>query len=904
MTTTRHPKGRLLPVLMAVAALGHIGATWAAEAAPAADTGSTTDWRDQVLYLAMIDRFDDGDPSNNDQGAGVFDPRDGGKYSGGDLAGVRRRLDYIQGLGITGLWITPAVANQWWDPEVAFSGYHGYWATDFSRIDAHYGNDEDFVGLGTDLHARGMTFVQDIVVNHMGNFFTYDRWQDGEPTLGWRRTRGSRPVDRPTAWPFSQNDPNDPAQRALSVYHWTPKINDHAQVRQEHDFQLAELDDLDTESPAVRRALRKAHGDWITRAGVDAFRVDTAFYVPPEFFVDFLHADDPEAPGVMRVARAAGKPAFHLFGEGWGIDRAFDDTQMRKIDAYQRVDGGLPAMIQFPLYGSFGDVFGRGRPTYELAWRIERTLAIHADPWRMPTFVDNHDVERFLASGDVAGLKQALMAMLGLPGIPVIYYGTEQGLRGQRDAMFAGGFGSGGRDHFDTGSDLYRELSALVALRRNHRALSRGTPRLLAANPAGPGAIAWRMDGDAEAERREGRTTSVDVPSIVLAMNTASGEHLLELHDLVPGTRLVPIHALDGDAPALVADAEGRIARAMPPRAGWAWRIEGPTGAANGKPAAPEAPQARAQEPAPPLSIDDLPTTPVEADLVVTGTADPAAGDGLRLVINGDLANAKPVRPDADGRWLATIRTDDFLDPTIAHRVQLFDTRSGRVSSARTFHARPDWKPLATAEDPADDDAGPEGTYRYPRDPSYAAQASMDLRGLKLSGAGGALALEIEMGELLAGWNPSNGFDHVAFSLFFDLRDVAGPDLGEGVATMPKQNAVLPGDGRWQRRLRAAGWSLAMFDHNGASAEADGRPITLGATVRVDRERRIVRFELPASALGHRDSLAGLRVHAFTWDYDGGWRGLEPGGGGHTMGGGSGTAGDALWMDTMVVRVP
>ena len=80
------------------------------------------DWRDQVIYFAMIDRFDDGDPSNDDQHAGEFDPHDGAKYSGGDLRGVERRLGYIEALRATALWITPAVANQWWNPRSHYGG--------------------------------------------------------------------------------------------------------------------------------------------------------------------------------------------------------------------------------------------------------------------------------------------------------------------------------------------------------------------------------------------------------------------------------------------------------------------------------------------------------------------------------------------------------------------------------------------------------------------------------------------------------------------------------------------------------------------------------------------------------------------------------------------------------------
>jgi hypothetical protein len=121
---------------------------------------------------------------------------------------------------------------------------------------------------------------------------------------------------------------------------------------------------------------------------------------------------------------------------------------------------------------------------------------------------------------------------------------------------------------------------------------------------------------------------------------------------------------------------------------------------------------------------------------------------------------------------------------------------------------------------------------------------------------------------------------------------------------MPLQNATLPDGMRWHRRLRVGGWNNALFASDGASATIEGRPLAPGARLRVDCERRVVRLELPASALGQRESLAGLRVHATTWDYDGSWRRLEPEGSGHTFGGGDGANGDALWMDAMTVTVP
>lgn len=842
------------------------------------------DWRDQVVYFALVDRFDDGEPRNNDQGAGEYDPADHRKYSGGDLRGLTRRLDYIRGLGATALWITPPVANQWWNPRSRYGGYHGYWAERFDAVDPHYGTLADYRALARALHAHGMYLVQDVVVNHTADFFHCTHAGDAaDAAARCRRHPDARGRRAPAQPPFDRNDPQDPRHRAADLYHWTPDIRDFTDPAQVLTWQLAGLDDLNTEHPVVRRALRKTYGDWIRRVGVDAFRVDTVFYVPAAYFRDFLDAADPRAPGVRHVARATGREDFHVFGEGFALDRAYEDTQARRIEAYARDAAGplLPAMINFPLYGTLTEVFARGRPTAELGHRITSMMQVHADPHRMPTFVDNHDVDRFLAGGSEAALKQALLAILTLPGIPVIYYGTEQGFTASRAAMFARGYGSGGRDWFDPDAPLYRFLQGAIALRRAHPVFSRGVPRVLAESAASPGAFAYRMDYDPRADARAACAACTAQTALVV-FNTAEHTVLLDrlATGLPAGTRLAGRFALAGTVPEPSVAADGTLSLVLPPRSGTVWLAQTPTAVAPATAPAPtlDPPQPRAGE-----------------RVAVSGTAAP--GTRVQLVVDGDLDAATTALTDATGRWRAELDTDALAEE-VEHGLVAWDAQRGQASPRQRFRITRDWQLVAEREDPAGDDTGPAGRYVYPTDPGWAARQG-DLRRVRVWRAGRALKVELTLGALTALWNPAHGFDHVALTLFVELPDTPG-----GAQVMPQQNATLPAGMRWHRRLRAHGWSLAWSDPEGATATHEGRAQVPGPQLTVDRARHTLTLTFTARALGRPATLHGARLYVSTWDYDGGFRPLAPVADTHRFGGGDGTRDPLVLDDSGVIVLP
>ncbi len=842
-------------------------------AAPARLHVPSPDWRDQIIYFAMTDRFDDGDPRNNDMGAGEYQQGDSSRYQGGDLAGAIRRLDYIRGLGATALWLTPPVANQWTDPSNSYTGFHGYWAENFKAIDRHMGTLADYQKLSRELHRRDMYLVQDIVVNHTGNYFRLRPESDGtDPARFYEPHTGSPPVSRPSQWPFSMNDPRIPEQRRAGVYHWTPDISDNSNHDQELNYQMAGLDDLNVESLIVRRALRNSYGYWIREAGVDAFRVDTALYVPAEYFEDFLYSRDVAAPGIFAVARTSGRQRFHVFGEAFAIDRPGETDKARRIETYVRSPEGrprMPGMLNFPLYGSLVDAFARGRPSAELGQRIESMMRVHSRPHLMVNFLDNHDVDRWLAGGSEVALKQALLAIMTLPGIPTLYYGTEQGLVEQRASMFAAGVGSGGRDRFDTASPLYRYTASAVALRKAHRLFSRGLPTVLRGTAVGPGALAWKMVRGKDAA--------------VVVFNTSDTEVLLDslATGFARGTRLVGLFGIHRKPSDIVVGEGGRVTLRLPARAGMVWRAAGTTGSVR-------------RSPGPRVTLEPLPSASVEGDFTVAGMA--YGVERVGVVVDGDLAGATVAIPDAHGRWKALVSTRRMMEPAVDHRLVAW-AEAADPTPPLNFRVSLPRQLVADVEDPAGDDRGPTGRYRYPAERTFG-PGTMDLRRIRALTAGGALRIEVDMQSFSTIWAPLNGFDHVAFTIFVEL-----PGRRDGVRVMPYQNAELPAGMRWHLRLRAHGWSNALFAPEGAGPAADGVPITPMAQIESDPATKTIRFTLPSAALGDPDSLSGARIYITTWDYDGGYRPLSPEGGPFVFGGGSATE-PRIMDDSGIIVLP
>ncbi|MEO1573877.1 MAG: alpha-amylase family glycosyl hydrolase [Pseudomonadota bacterium] len=790
------------------------------------------DWRDQVIYFLMTDRFDDGDPSNNDQGVGEYDPTRESHYSGGDIQGVIDRLDYIERLGATAVWLTPIVANQWWSEHTEYGGYHGYWATDFSRVDAHAGTLEDYQRLSDRLHRRGMYLVKDIVVNHTGNFFNYRGGQDGynpedtSENFLWLEPADS-PQRAPTQAPFDLIDRANPTHERADIYHWTPSIVDYRNVDHQFTYQLATLADIKTTNPVVIDAFKTIYGDWIRTAGVDAFRIDTVRYVDHAFFHRFMH----DADGIHASARATGRDHFLAFGEVFDTSKPYRNDGEKRVASYlgtpQRPE--LNSIISFPLHHDLKTVFAQGLPTDHLAYRIRQHMQIYDDPYVVPTFIDNHDMERFLASGDRAGLYQALTALFTLPGIPVIYQGTEQAMTASREAMFAGGYGSA-EDKFDTTSDFYTTIRHLARLRTGDRIFTRGELEIIASDRNGPGLLAY-------VRRYEGRT-------VLLMFNTARHRVLVNAVAVADHAGwLKPLHGGVGDG-TLALDAAGHLTTELPGRSivlAELIRDE----------------QFAGERKRPVIEAVVDPSEAVTRDLALSGRATP--GRALLLVRNARLSDAVRVPVDDNGRWTHTWPVRNLGRERVS--LVAYQPETGTASAPLEFETRVDTAThRVSVEDPANDDVGPTGTYAPPQHEQSVGQ--QDLLGVDARIGGDVLELTLTLRALTDDWIPPNGFDNVAFSLFFDL------DPNTGVTTLPLLNADMPGDGRWDMGHVIYGWGNTTFSSDGAGADRQGTRFGVAPKASVDKPARTVTLRYRASDFGI-DTWRRARVFITTWDITG-----------------------------------
>lgn len=475
------------------------------------------------MYFALIDRWADGDTANNRKVPATYDPTKPHYHHGGDLEGLRQKIPYLKSLNINALWITPPVLNQNFNPDSSITGYHGYWASDFRRLDPRWGTLREFKRLGRELEENGIALIQDVVVNHTGDYF------EVQPNGVLHFHNSNRPKQ-----PLLRHFPPNSAEghryswhtTRRSLYHRLPSIQNYRDSLQKLQGQMAGLDDLRTESPALRRRLRRAYQKWVKRGRLRGMRMDTPLYVEKDFWEDFLHRRGVFNPGMQQIAERGGRNLW-TFGELWTHSEAWSDLGEKEAATYTLPGQGLDAALQFPLQKTMMEVLGGTRGTAHLSYRLDAQQKHFPNPLTRIQFLDNHDMPRLRSRLDSLRSAQALLLLYTLPGIPVLYYGTELGTQVPRATLFQSNLENGPFTSF------IRQLSTF---RRRYPILQTTEPTILLDSRLGSPAWVALVGGRWLVAVNPGKQAA-QVPDSLITRSLGNGWTILEKPEIHIGGR-------------------------------------------------------------------------------------------------------------------------------------------------------------------------------------------------------------------------------------------------------------------------------------------------------------------------------------------------------------------------------
>lgn len=342
------------------------------------------DWDEAVVYFMMTDRFFDGNESNNTaSGADTYGKNNPGLYHGGDFAGVTAKLDYLQDLGVNTIWLTPIVENVKGvavtvegSKDVPYNAaYHGYWASDFTKLNPTLGTTEEFKTMISEAHKRGMRIMVDIVVNHAG--------YGSESTSTFAGMLRDKSI--------SEGD----------IKSWQDGLPDFA-----------------TENADVRAKLVEWQTSWMKDYGVDYFRVDTVKHV------------DSTTWAALKNSTTEVNPSFKMIGEYYGAGYASNGSTLGTGQMDADLDFDFNDQATSFVSGNISSVesFLSSRNTaLNNAYMTGQFLSSHDENGFKAALMNGKGYTEDEATS--AALVAATL-QLTAKGIPVIYYGEEVGLSG------------------------------------------------------------------------------------------------------------------------------------------------------------------------------------------------------------------------------------------------------------------------------------------------------------------------------------------------------------------------------------------------------------------------------------------------------------------------------------------
>ena len=466
----------------------------------AAPFPSPEDWRDRWIYFLMLDRFNN--PSSPPAHQPFDDPNFYG-FQGGKFSGVQQQLAYIKQLGAGAIWLSPALKNFIFDPNT----YHGYGIHNFIAAEPRFADnpaaaDNELRALVDAAHQQDLLVIFDIVLNHTGNAFAYQcdpadqfcisnqgaqaGFHASPQSVQWRDQTGAARPDFPdvATIPNPSLDalvwPSELQQNQFFRRQGTPDGNGDDTIG---DFSV--LKQMMTADPNLQRFLIRAYQYVIARFDIDGFRIDTLRY---------LKGDLPRLFGnsMREFALSIGKRNFFTFGEVLDSNSEQDIASFIGRNTLTNTDDsqlvGVDAALDYPLFNNLKPVVkGFAAPStvagmYQNRKNVEAdVLSSHGDATRFfVTFLDNHDMKeriRYVDPGNPTEfdvqVTLGLACLYSLPGIPCLYYGTEQGLHGAgsdpavREALWGG-------PGFDETSNFYQHIQQIAAVRAEESALRYG----------------------------------------------------------------------------------------------------------------------------------------------------------------------------------------------------------------------------------------------------------------------------------------------------------------------------------------------------------------------------------------------------------------------------------------------
>ena len=524
----------------------------------------------EVIYFLLPDRFNDGNPANNEGKSASdqsgFDPSDPHLFHGGDLEGIERKLDYLNHMGITSIWMTPIFRNRslqvFGEGVPPKAGYHGYWILDFTEVDPHFGSKEDLQRLIGRAKTDGIGTILDIVANHTadviqpkGGLYAY-QYKFSKPYLDASgkafddRDYIDKPdfpkLDAETSFPAPPAFGNE-ADRTIrkpdwlndpTVYHNRGEVSTGGESAQYGE--ISGLDDLSTEQLRVVQGMIDIYGAWIKDFAIAGFRLDTVKHVNNEFWQRFI-------PAMQEQATSSGRKDFFIFGEVYDPDPAFLSEFVHRADMPSVLDFGFQRAAR-----GFAAGADSPRKLAEFFAKDSYYTTPAENAYGLVTFLGNHDMGRigyFLSSDLPDAPSQELLArdilahalLFFTRGIPAIYYGDEQGFTGKggdaaaREDMFGSkvpdfleekriGGGDGSAPAFNEDHPLFRAIREMISVRQKNPALQSGIQVVRHAED-NPGIFAVsRIDRDHRREvlavfNNSGETRKADIKTFSLSGN-------------------------------------------------------------------------------------------------------------------------------------------------------------------------------------------------------------------------------------------------------------------------------------------------------------------------------------------------------------------------------------------------